>query len=232
MLIGHIITAVAKDEATQIQLALEILHHHSKTIFNHLYKYRITSWYDNAPRFKKSAAANFSKGDYLNGVQTNNTIFQVISDNCDTGISSQKGKSQTYCLATILAKTSNLRKDLPHTTFRQLKKEEITISTNDACVAELLVYDGLKKTEIVNPEINLPTDVFKMQKISSARSQETGFNFFLGIAYKSKCLECNGYCYRLSNDQGLGIGQKTKIIYMPHLITSWYQQIQTPCKHL
>ena len=52
----------------------------------------------------------------------NNTLFQVISDNFDTEVSSQNGKSQKYCLVTILTKTPNLREDLPHTTFRQLKK--------------------------------------------------------------------------------------------------------------
>ena len=40
---------------------------------------------------KKSAPANFSKVDYLNGVPKNNTLFQVISDNFDTEISSQNG---------------------------------------------------------------------------------------------------------------------------------------------
>ena len=57
----------------------------------------------------------------------NNTLFQVISDNFNTEVSSQNGKSQTYCLAIIITKTPNLREDLPHTTFRQLKKEEMTV---------------------------------------------------------------------------------------------------------
>ena len=71
---------------------------------------------------KKSAIANFSKVDYLNGVPKNNTLFQVISDNFDTEISSQNGKPQTYCHAAILTKTPNLREDLPLTIFNGLKR--------------------------------------------------------------------------------------------------------------
>ena len=39
----------------------------------------------------------------------------------------------------------------------------------------------------------------------------------IDIISKDKCPEYDGYCYRLSDDQGLRIRLKTKIIYMPIL---------------
>ena len=64
---------------------------------------------------------------------------------------------------------------------------EMTIPNNDKY--ELLVYDGPKKPEMVNPEINLLTDVSKMQKIYRARGEEIDFNFFLDIISKDKYLK-------------------------------------------
>ena len=101
--------------------------------------------------------------------------------------------------------------------FRQLKKEEETTPINDAYEAELSVYDGLKKPKMVNLEINLLTDFSKMQKISGSRGEEINFNFFLDIVSKDKCPEYNRHIYHLTNDQGLSIRPKTKIIYMPLL---------------
>ena len=126
-------------------------------------------------------------------------------------------KLQTHCLATIQTKILNLREDLPHTAFRQLKKEEETIPINDTYEAELSVYDGLKKPKMVNLEINLLTDFSKIQKISGARGEEINFNFFLDIVSKDRCPEYNRHIYHLTNDQGLSIRPKTKIIYMPLL---------------
>ena len=65
--------------------------------------------------------------------------------------------------------------------------------------------------------INLPIVFSRIQKISRSRGEEIDFNFFLVIVSKDKCTEYNVYCYRLSNDQGLSIRPKTKIIHMPHL---------------
>ena len=93
----------------------------------------------------------------------------------------------------------------------------MTILINNTYEAELSVYDGLKKQKMVNPEINLPTDFSKMQNISRSRGEEIDFNFFLDIVSKDKCPEYDVYCYRYSNDQGLSIRPKTKIIYIPLL---------------
>lgn len=93
----------------------------------------------------------------------------------------------------------------------------MTIPNNDKYEADILVYDGPKKPEMVKPEINLLTDVSKVQKIYRARGEEIDFNFFLDIVSKDKCLEYNGCYYCLSNDQGLSVRPKTKIIHMPLL---------------
>ena len=42
-------------------------------------------------------------------------------------------------------------------------------------------------------------------------------NFFLDIVSEDKCPKYNGCCYRLSNDKGLSLRHKTKIIYI-HLL--------------
>ena len=70
---------------------------------------------------------------------------------------------------------------------------------------------------MVNLEINVPTDFSKTQKISRFWGKEIDFNFFLDIVSKDKCLEYNGYYYCLSNDQGLSVRPKTKIIHIPLL---------------
>ena len=211
------VTSVAQERPTQLQLALGVLFRHSKTILNHLYHYRVTCSYDEVLRFKKSAAANSSNGGHLNGVPTNNTLFQVISDNFDAEISSQNSKSQTHCLATILTKNPSPTEDVPYTTFPRLKKKEMTSPIVDAYDAVLSVYDGPKKPRMVCPESNLPKEIAKMQKVSRTRGEEIDFNFFLDIVSKDVCPEYNGYCYRLNHDQGLSIRPKTKIIYMPLL---------------
>ena len=92
-LIGGIVIGVVQNKPIQIQITLGILHRHSKTIFNDLYKYWTTCLYDEMVRFKKFAAANSSKGGYVNGTPKNNTLFHVISDNFDSEISSKNDKS-------------------------------------------------------------------------------------------------------------------------------------------
>ena len=84
---------LSKRNQHRYKLNFGIFHQHTKTILNHLHKYRVNCSYDEVLRFKKSAAANSSKGGYINGVPKGNTLFQVISDNIDTDISSQYGKS-------------------------------------------------------------------------------------------------------------------------------------------
>ena len=66
-------------------------------------------------------------------------------------------------------------------------------------------------------KINFPIDFTRIQKISRTKDEEIKFNFFLNIVSKDKCAEQNGYCYRLSNDEGLSIKCNTKIIYMSRL---------------
>lgn len=66
-------------------------------------------------------------------------------------------------------------------------------------------------------KINFPIDFTRIQKISRTKDEEIKFNFFLNIVSKDKCAEHNGYCYRLSNDEGLSIKCNTKIIYMSRL---------------
>ena len=85
---------------------------------------------------KEIDLTNSSKGAYLNGVPKTIHYFKLsqIILTLILSLSSQNGKSQTYCLATILTKTPNLREDLPHTTFRQLKKEEMTVPIS--CIYE------------------------------------------------------------------------------------------------
>ena len=63
---------------------------------------------------------------------------------------------------------------------------EMTIPNNDKYEADILVCDGPKKPEMVKPEINLLTDVSKVQKIYRARGEEIDFNFFLDIISKVK----------------------------------------------
>ena len=93
----------------------------------------------------------------------------------------------------------------------------MSILINDTYEAELSVYDGPRKQKMVNPEINLQTDFSKMQNISRSRGEEIDFNFFLDIVSKDIYPEYDGYCYRYSNDQGLSIRPKAKIIYVPLL---------------
>ena len=52
---------------------------------------------------------------------------------------------------------------------------------------------------MVNPEINLPADFSKGEETDLINTPH------------------DGYCYHLSNDQGLRMRPKTKIIYMPFL---------------
>ena len=217
-LIGGMVTSVVQNKPTQLQLALGILLRHSKTILNHLYKYRVTCSYDEVLRFKKSAALNSSKGGWVNGVPKNNSLLQVISDNFDADISSQNGKSQTHCLATILTKTPDDDEDELCTTFRRVKKGEMSEPIPDAFEAKLSIYFGPKKPKMVLPKKNLlPEDFSKMQKISRTRGEEIDFNFYLDMVSKETCPEYNGYCSRVNNDQGLSIRHRTKIIYIPLL---------------
>ena len=96
-----------------------------------------------------------------------------------------------------------------------MKEKKKTFPINDIYEAESSVYDGPKKPNMVNLEINVPTDVSKTQKISRFWGEEIDFNFFLDIVSKDKCLEYYGYYYCLSNDQRLSVIPKTKIIHMP-----------------
>ena len=76
---------------------------------------------------------------------------------------------------------------MTHTTFHRFENEEMVILINDTYEAELSIFDGSKKLKMVNPEIFLPTDFSKMQKISPSRDEEIDFNFFLDIVFKDKC---------------------------------------------
>ena len=69
---------------------------------------------------------------------------------------------------------------MTHTTFHRFENEEMVILINDTYEAELSIFDGSKKLKMVNPEIFLPTDFSKMQKISPSRDEEIDFKIGCG----------------------------------------------------
>ena len=70
-------------------------------------------------------------------------------------------------------------------------------------------------TENGQPRNQFTDRLFQDAGNFSIQRPSIDFSFFSDIVSKDKYPEYNGYCYRLSNDQGLSVRLKTKIIHMP-----------------
>ena len=120
-------------------------------------------------RFKKSAAVNSAKDGYLEGVPaTNNALFQVVTDNYDTKMSTPNNKLLCHCLATILTKNGDcIRK----TTFPRLKKKDLASPIEEGNEAEISHYFGPKKPTMPSlPESNLDETFFLNTSSKSCQS--------------------------------------------------------------
>ena len=231
-LIGNIITSIVQDCSTPLMLSLGNLVRNSKMLLNHFYEYRVTCTHDEILRFKKSAAVYSANAAYLQGVPENSALLQVITDNYDAIMHSQNNKLLCHCLATILTRNGD-RPDAGRK-FLRLKKVDMTKPINEASSIEIATYIGPKKQSMptyVRRRLN--EEFIRRQTVSRERGENIDFQFYVDVSVSKDCPEYNGYCTRLTREQGQTLRPKTQTIYLPLLdmIPANPTTIQTSIKH-
>ena len=214
-LIGNIVTSIVQDRTTPLMLSLGTLLRSSKDLLNHFYDYRVTCTHDEMLRFKKSAASYFANLPYMPSIPLNDLLLQIITDNYDTVMHSQNNKLLCHCLATIVTRNGEKTTEL---TFPRLKKKQMSEPIKEANAVEVSTYIGPKKPPMPAYEKkSLDEEFLRRQKVSRERSEVIDFEFFLDMAMKKDCPEHNGYCTRLTREQGQSRRPKTQTTYLPLL---------------
>lgn len=108
LLIGNIVTAVVKNLATPLQIALAVLLRDSKEQVKAFNDFGVTCSYDELLRFKKSAA--IANVDFTGLRSDMDCLIQGVVDNFDQQIHSQNRKLQTRSMALLLTQTNELMK--------------------------------------------------------------------------------------------------------------------------
>ena len=102
LLINNIVTSVAGNTFSMLQLALALLAN-GKRVIETLHEFEITPTHHEVRRFKDSAAAAADKTGLSLNMNASDGLIQVIADNYDATINSQNGMKQTHALASIFA---------------------------------------------------------------------------------------------------------------------------------
>ena len=231
-LIGNIVTSIVQDCSTPLMLALGNLLRTSKILLNHFYDYRVTCTHGEILRFKRSAAANSANAAYLQGVPGNNDLLQVITDNYDAIMHSHNNKLLCHCLANILTRNG----DRPSSGIKFLRSKKIDMpkSIDEANSVEISTYIGPKKPPMpAYVRKSLSEDFIRRQTVSREGGENIDFQFFVDISVSRECPEYNGYCTRLTREQGQRLRPKTQTIYLPLLdmIPANPTTVQTSIKH-
>ena len=120
-MIGNIVAFVVTIRFTKLQLALSVLASDRKLI-ERLHEYGITSTYQEFWRFKVSAAASSENND--KEVRARDGLIQIVEDNFDAYIHSQKWLKETHNMAIIIAQPTHKYKQ-SKTPIPRLKQENL-----------------------------------------------------------------------------------------------------------
>ena len=118
--------------------------------------------------------------------------------------------------------------------FPCLKKIDMPKPIDKANSVEISTYIGPKKPPMpAYVRKSLSKDFIRRQTVSRERGENIDFQFFVDISVSNDCLEYNGYCTRLTREQGQSLRPKTQTTYLPLLdmIPANPTTMQTSIKH-
>lgn len=219
LLIGNIVTAVVKNLATPLQIALAVLLRDSKEQVKAFNDFGVTCSYDELLRFKKSAAIAANTNVDFTGLRSDmDSLIQGVSDNFDQQIHSQNGKLQTHSMALLLTQTNELNEnnsqDNEEEHIPRLEKSEISqqIPYNIA----ICRYTSPKK--LTPPEDSMEVKVPTLANLAQTalllyRARERDLEFLTTVQDGGP--EFNGYNTKRAREEGQSLKPKTKAIYLP-----------------
>ena len=134
------IASTASSIISMLQVALDFMVQ-GKRFIEHLYEYGVTASYDEALKFKVSAAATSTNKNKSKNLNQNGGLILGVCDNFDANICTQNGIKQTYSLASIVTQhdTTNIKAKKPILSMR--KTELSTVKLQDV---QTKVYTGEK----------------------------------------------------------------------------------------
>ena len=217
VLIGNIVTGVARNQPTSLQVAMGLFVG-SRSLIDVMYNYRVTCSYDEVQRFKASAAKAASEDLDLRGaIKADDGLVQVIVDNFDANISSQNGLKSTHSLALLLAIDNPapcFQAEVPH--IPRLSHAESRKPIDIEVPIER--YNGPKKPPMP-AKFALkhvpPLSFLAHQKVQLFRSQTTDLAFIKQVTSEPNTPEFGGYNTRICRTQGHAIKPATRAIYTP-----------------
>jgi hypothetical protein len=221
LLIGNVVTAILKNQTTDLQLALGFLLRDSKAILGYTYDFGITCSYDEVLRFKKSAAVAAQKDQEVLGISdAKKGLVQVVADNFDAEISSPNGKQTTHALAMIMLQPSSeseiqVEECIPRLKFDERTRPLIAEAVMDNIPSDFVFQKNPQMNKI--PAGRLPEDFVMRQNVSAKRASQLDFQFLQAISSDDKCSthKFNGFNTKVARDQGFMLQPKTKVIYLP-----------------
>ena len=107
VLITNMVSSLVTNNPSSLQIALAVFLR-ERHLINTFYKYGVTCSYDEALRFRGSAASAASQDVSLRGISnTSKGFIQAVVDNFDTNISSPNGLRSTHTLALLLVQPND-----------------------------------------------------------------------------------------------------------------------------
>ena len=175
------VSSLVTNNPSSLQIALAVFLR-ERHLINTFYKYDVTCSYDEALRFRGSAASAASQDVSLRSISnTSEGLIQAVAENFDTNISSPNGLRNTHALALLLVQPNDTD-EVMDTTIPRIPQSELK---EPVCGdVDVHVYSGPKKptmpTEATKRSI-LPLKVLVGQAVSCRRASDLDLGFFKAV---------------------------------------------------
>ena len=211
--INHVVTSIAANTFSMLQLALALLVN-GKRVIETLHEFGITPTYHEVRRFMISAAAAADKNGLFLNMNASDGLIQVITDNSVATINSQNGMKQTHALASIFAQANCSEEDNNEFKFARLKQELVkSVALRDI---PLSIYNGPRKPEM-DPYFAIggipPLKLLCTQTLLAERSRVEDFRFLKRSLLEEHCPDFHGFNTNETRIVGHSTKPKSKIIF-------------------
>ena len=220
LLIGNMVTNAVRNMPTTLQIALGVTTR-EKFIIKVLHDFSVTCSYDEALRFKSSAAAHAANTDDTQGLfSAGNGLIQAVIDNYDANIHSLNGLKSTHALVLLMCQSYEYPVDhisKPESDpIPRFSKNEMKETISDP--VQVQKYHGPKRPDMPAPHIINDeefSDLVQRQGVSVARAHGLDLNFLKSIVTSDKVPEYGGYITSVSREQNHTVKPATNTRYRP-----------------
>jgi len=154
-----------------------------------------------------------------------NGLVQVVADNCDTQISSQRGQKSTHSLAMIITQagqpqSKSVGNEIISERIKNLKWEETKASKLSVVDVNVQRFHDRKQSDMPEGTAKriVPTIAFLARiQLSNQRAAAEDFEFLKSVTGKDLCPEYDGINMTQVRERGKQPEKKTTVLYIQFL---------------